>query len=169
MHVRQIKLKLTSSQRQQLNKMFFIAYKIYVICVKKAQKELRLLNRNKKYKYLIHLYGIYKQEINKLENDKNKLNSKKKTDKEQIKLINNKIKESKNKLKEISKELNKITNSYCLNRTNLEKYLIVQSHKYKHILTSTQVQCIADNVASAVDKYLYGNGKSVHIKKYTEL
>lgn len=168
MHVKQVKLKLTSSQRVQLNKMFFIAYKIYVICVKKAQKELRLLNRNKKYKYLIHLYGIYKNEINKLEKIKNKLNSKKKTNKKEIKNLNIKIKESKNKLKEISSKLNTIINSYCLNRTKLEKYLIVQSHKYKHILTSTQIQCIADNVTSAVDKYLYGNGKAVHIKKYTE-
>lgn len=166
MHTRQVKLKLTSSQRQQLNKMFFIAYKIYVICVKKAQKELRLLNRNKRYKYLIYLYGIYKNEINKLEEAKNKLNCKK--DKEQIKLINLKIKNSKNKLKDISNELKTITNKYCLNKTNIEKYLKYEGKKFKHILTSTQVQCIADNVASAVDKYLYGNGKAVHIKKYTE-
>ena len=95
MHVRQVKLKLTNSQKIQLNKMFFIAYKIYVICVKKAQKDLRLLNRNKKYKYLIHLYGIYKNQINELEEIKNKLNSKKKIDKEQIKILNIKLNESK--------------------------------------------------------------------------
>ena len=111
------------------------------------------------------MYGIYKQELNKLEEIKTKLNSKKKINKEQIKILNIKLNQSKNKLKEISKELNTITNSYCLNRTNLEKYLTVQSHKYKQILTSTQVQCIADNVAKSEDKYLYGNGKAVHIKK----
>ena len=86
MHVRQVKLKVTKQQRYNLNKMFYIAYKIYVICVKKAQKELRLLKRNQRYKYLIHLYVIIKQEISKLEEDKSKLTSKKKSDKEQIKL-----------------------------------------------------------------------------------
>ena len=168
MHVRQVKLKVTKQQRYKLNKMFYIAYKIYVICVKKAQKELRLLKRNQRYKYLMHLYGIIKQEINKLEEDKSKLTSKKKSDKEQIKIIETQLKENKNKLKNIKSELNKITNNYCLNRTKLEKYLTVQSHKYKHILTSSEVQRIADNVAKAVNKYLYGNGKAVHIKKYNE-
>ena len=168
MHTKRIKLVLNKEQKNQLNRMFFIAYKIYVVGTKHAQKQLRLFRKNKSYKYLIYLYGIYKNELNELEEAKNKLNSKKKIDKEQIKLINSKINESKNKLKEISNELNKITNSYCLDRTKLEKYLTVQGRKYKHILTSTQVQKIADNIAKAVSKCLYSNGKNIHIKKFNE-
>lgn len=48
MYVEKVKLKLTKQQYYQLNKTFFIAYKIYVICVKYAQKQLRLLYRNKR-------------------------------------------------------------------------------------------------------------------------
>ena len=135
MYVEKVKLKLTKQQYYQLNKTFFIAYKIYVICTKYAQKQLRLLYKNKRYKYLIYLYGKYKQI---------------------------------NEVYPYTNELKEMINLYDLNKTKLEKYLKVQSKKYKHILTSTQVQCIADTVAKAVDKCLYGNGKNIHIKKFND-
>ena len=48
MYVEKVKLKLNKQQYYQLNKTFFIAYKIYVICTKYAQKQLRLLYKNKR-------------------------------------------------------------------------------------------------------------------------
>ena len=133
MYTRQVKLKITKRQKQKLNRMFYIAYKTYIVCVKEAQKELRRLNKNKRYKYLLHLYGIYKK--NKIEFP-------------------------------YKEELEQIIEGYNLNRTNLEKFLKVQGSKYNHILTSTQIQCIADNVASAASKCLYGKGNKIHIKKF---
>ena len=41
MYVEKVKLKLTKQQYYQLNKTFFIAYKVYVICTKYAQKQLK--------------------------------------------------------------------------------------------------------------------------------
>ena len=135
MHSQKIKLVLTKEQRKRINQIFFVAYKVYVVCVKHVQKQLRRLNRNQRYKYLLHLYSKYKEE---------------------------------DKTFPYKDELNSIIESYKIDKNNIEKYLIVQSHKYKHILTSTQVQRIADNVAQAVDAFLYHNGKAVHIKKFAD-
>ena len=64
MHVLRLKLNPNQKQIYFLNKSFFIAYKMYVTLVKYAQKQLRLLSKNKRYTYLKHMYGVYKNELN---------------------------------------------------------------------------------------------------------
>ena len=68
MYVLRLKLNPNYMQRQFLNKSFHIAYKMYVITVKYVQKQLRLLSNNKRFSYLKHMYGVYKNENNKLNN-----------------------------------------------------------------------------------------------------
>ncbi len=54
MHVLRLKLKTNKYQKYLLGRMFYIAYKIYVLTVKYAQKQLRLLKRSNEYKKLIY-------------------------------------------------------------------------------------------------------------------
>ena len=58
--------------------------------------------------------------------------------------------------------------SYNLTRGGLDKFVKIQQHKYKHILTSNQVGKIADFVLVSVEKVLYNTGKTIHIKKYNQ-
>ena len=60
MHTLMLKLKTSKYQKIYLNRMFYIAYKIYVITAKYASKQLRLLKRDKKYKFLLKEYGNLK-------------------------------------------------------------------------------------------------------------
>ena len=136
MHTLRVKLYVNKFNKAFLDKVFFIAYKMYIQTTKYAQKQLRLLSKNKRYKYLKHLYAL---NIN-----------------------------DKNKLKEITKELNEIVSSYNISANDLEKYIKVQQHKYKKYITSHQAQKIAKFISQNVDKVLYGNGKTLHIKKYVE-
>ena len=134
-----LKLKLNPNQKQIyfLNKVFHIAYKMYVMTVKYVQKQLRLLSKNKRYTYLKHMYGIYKNENNKP------------------------------KLKEVSNEMNQIVNELCISANDLEKFIATLQHKYKNYITSHQAQKIARFIYNSVDDFLYGNVKKVKIKKYT--
>ena len=138
MHVLRLKLKANKYQKYLLGRMFYIAYKIYVLTVKYAQKQLRLLKRNNEYKKLIYQYKIYKN------------------------------KEEKTKFNQIKKDLNALIKSYNLTKTGLEKFAAVSQHKYKHILTSHQVQKIANFVYNSVEKVLYSTGKTIHIRKYNQ-
>ena len=132
MYVIRKKIYVTKEQRHEFNEMFFIAYKVYIVCVKYAKKQYKLLKSNKRYSYPLHLYKKYKTE---------------------------------NKEFPYKEELNNLIKEYKLTKTDLEKYLKMQKYS---ILTSTQIQCIADNVSKAVDKCLYSNGKDMHIKKFNE-
>ena len=60
MHTLMLKLKISKYQKMHLNRMFYIAYKMYVLTTKYASKQLRLLKRDKKYKLLLKEYGNLK-------------------------------------------------------------------------------------------------------------
>ena len=143
MHVLRLKLKTNKYQKYLLGRMFYIAYKIYVLTIKYAQKQLRLLKRDSEYKKLIYQYKIYK--------NKSKI-----------------TKEGKEKFKLVKTNLNDLIKSYNLTRGGLDKFVKIQQHKYKHILTSNQVGKIADFVLVSVEKVLYDTGKTIHIKKYNQ-
>ena len=143
MHVLRLKLKTNKYQKYLLGRMFNIAYKIYVLTIKYAQKQLRLLKRDNEYKKLIYQYKIYK--------NKSKI-----------------TKEEKEKFKLVLTNLNDLIKSYNLTRGGLDKFVKIQQHKYKHILTSNQVGKIADFVLVSVEKVLYSTGKTIHIKKYNQ-
>ncbi len=136
MHTLTLKLKCSSSQKKFIAKTFHISYLIYVLTVKEIQKRLRLLSRNKRYKYLKHLYGL-------------NINDKK-------------------KLKIIKDELNKIISSYQISGYDIEKFVSILQKKYKNYITSHQAQKIALFVSTGVKSNLFGNGKKLRIKKFTE-
>ena len=143
MHTLKLKLKPTKYQKYLLNHMFYIAYKMYVLTTKYAQKQLRLLKKNNEYKELIYKYKIYKS--------KTKLTKLERT-----------------KFSRVKNELNELIESYNLTGSGLDKFIKIQQHKYKHILTSQQAQKISDFVLTSVENVLYSKGKTIHIKKYNQ-
>ena len=84
MHTLKLKLKLTKYQYDLLNYIFFIAHKIYVKCVKYAQKQIRKFEDDKKYKHNKYLYIKYKNKLSEYEKllkdlDKKSINKKTKS------------------------------------------------------------------------------------------
>ena len=74
MHTLRVKLYVNKFNRAFLNKVFFVAYKLYVQATKYAQKQLRLLSKNKRYKYLKHLYILNIDDKDKLKEINKELN-----------------------------------------------------------------------------------------------
>lgn len=137
MHVLKIPIILQSGDVELLNKRFMIMTNIHNVIVRHAQKLIRIVRRDKKYKKLLAKYKQCKKE-----------------DKEQR--------------KEFSEQLNKIRESYGLSESGLQSYAKKQQHKYKMHVTSTQVQKEASRVYRGVEKVLFGDGKDLKIKKFSE-
>ncbi len=140
MHTLMLKLKTSKYQKIYLNRMFFITYKIYVITVKYASKQLRLLKRNKEYKKLLKEYKYFKSKTL--------------------------SKEEKELFKLVKSDLNDLIKSYNLTQAGLYKFIKIQQHLHKNIITSLQAQALADNILTSAEKVLYSNGKSIHIKPF---
>lgn len=67
------------------------------------------------------------------------------------------------------KERTALINEYNLNQSGLYAFCKVIGKKYKKYLDSITVQAIADRVLVSVEKYLYKNGKRLHLKKHGDL
>ena len=68
----------------------------------------------------------------------------------------------------VSKQLNAIVASYGLTEYSLHSFVSVQQNKFKKYINSQVAQKIASSVWKGVEKILYGNGKYLHFRKYTE-
>ena len=170
MHTLKLKLKLTKYQYDLLNYIFFIAHKIYVKCVKYAQKQIRKFEDDKKYKHNKYLYIKYKNKLSeyeKLLKDLDKKSINKKTKSKLKKYYNLNTKNLNKRLKDLQAERNKLIEKY-LTKSDLEKFVKLQQHKYKKYLNSHQAQKIINNVWDSVERYLYGNGKAIHIKSFKD-
>ena len=168
MHTLRLKLKLTKYQYNLLNYIFFIAHKIYIKCVKYAQKQIRKFEKDKKYKHNKYLYIKYKNKLSKYEKllkDLDKAN--KKTKRKLKKYYNLNIKDLNKRLKDLQVERNEIISKY-LSKTDLEKFVKLQQHKFKKYLNSNQAQKIVNNIWNSVESYLYKNGKAIHIKSFKD-
>lgn len=68
----------------------------------------------------------------------------------------------------VSEQLNAIVASYGLTEYSLHSFVAVQQNKFKKYINSQVAQKIASSVWKGVEKVLYGNGKYLHFRKYTE-
>lgn len=69
---------------------------------------------------------------------------------------------SKTEKNAINKKLSDIRMEYGLSMYQLEGYIKLQQHRYHKHIDSMTAQKIADSVWLAVEKYLFGNGRTVH-------
>lgn len=172
MHTLRLKLRPTKYQKYVLNYIFSLYFRIYVLIVKYAQKQIRLLNRDKEYKRLKHLYKILKEQENVLNREKSKLSDKDckiKNKKKQISIINKKLKSIKKDLNKIKSEFNNLYCKYNLTKSEFESATKCFRYKYSDVIYSTWSQKLSDFVYVGIEKYLYGNGKTLHIKKFNEV
>lgn len=83
---------------------------------------------------------------------------------------------SKKRLTESEKERKKAVGRFLkqmridagLSEFGLQKWIKPCGGRYKHMLSSTQVQKEMSNVAKGISKYFYGNGKTIHFKKFED-
>lgn len=70
--------------------------------------------------------------------------------------------------KAVSEQLKAIVASYGLTEYSLHSFVKIQQNHFKQYINSQVAQQIASSVWKGVEKVLYGNGKYLHFRKYTE-
>jgi hypothetical protein len=106
--------------------------------VKHCRKQLKKLYNDKEYQDLLKEYAELKSSVSKSEKCR------------------------------LATKLSDIRKSYGLSESQLQAFAKVQQHKYKKYIGSAVAQKIASEVWKSVEKYIFGNGKSVHFKKYID-
>lgn len=69
----------------------------------------------------------------------------------------------------INKELAALRKEYGLTQFQFRLWVQPLQHRYTKRIDSRTAQCIADDIWSAVDKYMFGIGKKLHIPKYDDI
>ena len=70
--------------------------------------------------------------------------------------------------KAVSEQLKALVAAYGLTEYSLHSFVKVQQKKHKKYINSLVAQKIASSVWKGVEKVLYGNGKLLRFRKYTE-
>ena len=119
-----IPIDTDKSAEAHFNKCFFYAWKSSNLMVCCAQQRMNALNSDRAYRNAREEYG-------------RRFSGKKTEDLS---------KAQKRRKKELSALMQEKQKSYGLSKTDFEKYLSVQQHRYSAWLTSHQMQAIADQV-----------------------
>ena len=135
----QFPLKVELYQRDVLNKRFEIGRKIYNSLVTVTQKRYKEMIKTKSYRNI-------KEELKLIYQSKDKNNLKRK--------------------KELCKQLNEMYKQYNLNEYSFHSDVKCMQHHFKDNIDCFTAQKIATNLWKAYDKLLFGNGNSIHYKRY---
>jgi len=138
----QFPLRTELYQEDILNKRFEIGRKIYNSLVTVTQKRYNEMIKTK-------LYRNIKEELKLIYQSKDKIKSKRKT--------------------ELCKQLNEMYKKYKLNEYSFHSDVKQMQHHFKNNIDSFTAQKIATNLWKAYDKLLFGNGNSIHYKRYDTL
>ena len=144
MHTLTLLINTTKYDEQVISKRFNIYARLHNIAIKHVKKLITRLERNNDYKTYLTEYKqlLQRSKLNQLE---------------------------KQRKAELNKLLNNIRSDIGLTKANLYVYMKVVGKKYKANLSSQQVQSIANRVFISVEKYLFGNGKHIHYKKFYDI
>ncbi len=126
-------------QEDILEKRFEIGRKMYNAVLSKVYKRYKCMVETKKYRQL-------KQQIKEFYNS---------TDKQNKKLLN-----------KVYKQLNEMHKEYRLNEYSLHADIQEMQHHFSENIDSFTAQKIATRVWSAFEDLLFGDGDTVHFKKY---
>jgi hypothetical protein len=135
----QFPLRTEIYQEDILNKRFEIGRKIYNSLVTVTQKRYKEMIKTK-------LYRNIKEELKSIYQSKDKINLKRKT--------------------ELCKQLNEMYKQYKLNEYSFHSDVKNMQKHFKDNIDSFTAQKIATNLWKAYDKLLFGNGNSIHYKRY---
>lgn len=142
MHTVRLLLKAGKHDKQIMEKRFRAAHHIHNVVVKHARKCLRKLSYDKEYKALKAEYSI--------------LLKKDKLSRDDISYK-----------KKLSQKMNKILRLYGLSEYSFHSYIKVSAKQFRRCLSSQQIQKEATRVWRGVDNILFGNGKELHFKKFS--
>ena len=133
-----MELKLLSSKQDEgvLDLCFKYAWRIKVQLVKHARRQIQKLRED------IHCRGLLAERAA-LKTAKDRFAAKRRT--------------------AIDHELNDIRMSYGLTKYQFKLWVQPLQHRYGRYIDSRTAQCIADDIWTAVDKYIFGDGKRLHI------
>lgn len=180
MHTLRLLLATTAYDEAFIGKVYDSIADVHNAVVRHAKKLLRMMNRNKRYRYARKHYGMANEAITKaetavsdLKKELESLNGTKERDRkreicDRIMAKKAEITFLKPEMKRFSGEMNEVRKSLCLTKNDLERYASYFTKKYKGVLNSQQIQVEADRVWAGVERVLFGNGKDVHFKKYRD-
>lgn len=144
MHALTLLINTTKYQEQQINRRFNAYARLYNILVKHVRKLITRLERNDEYNQCLAEYKqlLQKQRLSKTEQKRKS---------------------------ELSKKMNGIRTNIGLTKAHLYAYLKIIGKKYKGLLSSQQVQSIGNRVFKSIEKYLFGSGRRISFKKFTDV
>ena len=143
MHTVQLSLKTTAYDRQIMEKRFHAVSHIHNVLVKHARKCIVRLNHDKEYLADRERYFALLK--------KDRLSASDKALKKQL-----------------SHALSAYVREHGLSEYSFQSYIKVCAAGFCKCLSSQQVQKEATRVWKGVEKVLYGNGKDIHYKKYSD-
>ena len=135
----QFPLRTEIYQEDILNKRFEIGRKIYNSLVTVTQKRYKEMVKTK-------IYRNIKEELKLIYQSKDKINLKRKT--------------------KLCKKLNEMYKQYKLNEYSFHSDVKNMQKHFKDNIDSFTAQKIATNLWKSYDKLLFGNGNSIHYKRY---
>ena len=135
MHTIRFRLRLSHEQQRIANERFYMMWRVHNVIAKHARHLVHSLEHDRQWKAARRGYSTAKA------NGDVTLAAR------------------------YGKEMNNIRSNIGLTKSGLESYAKVQYKKYKKHLSSQQVQKEADRIYAAVEDYLFGDGKAIHIKK----
>lgn len=143
MHTVRLLLDTTSYDEHIIDRRFHAISHIHNVLVKHAMRLLKKLSFDIEYQALRQQYGTFlkKSELTK--------------DNETIK-------------KQTSVKMREILNAYGLSEFAFQSYIKVSASQFRKLLSSQQVQKEATRVWKGVAEVLYGNGKEIGFKKFSQ-
>ncbi|MGN0240544.1 MAG: hypothetical protein ACI4CS_02560 [Candidatus Weimeria sp.] len=147
MHVVCLRLHTSDHEGYLIDRSFHALSHIHNVLVKHVRKLIIRLEHDKGYQALRTEYSDF---LKKHKNDK-KLS-----------------KADASYKKDLSDRMKIIRQDIGLSEYSLQSYIKVCAKQYNRLLSSQQVQKEATRIWQSVEKYLFGNGKAVHFKKYQD-
>jgi hypothetical protein len=174
-------LKSNKQQNLILHKRFQKGWNIKKQLVKFAQNSLNAYKNDGKYKKNAPLYHEhntlakkYETRVKKLKKDLEKITGRSKEAtvkraeiRKELEYETNLFNEHEEKRVFHGNELNKLQAKYKLSEVDFHKYVKKMQHKYSKDIDSYSAQVLASNVWKGVKDVLYGDGKFVHIPKFS--
>ena len=151
MHVLELGLEISPSMTETADKRFFHIWRIHNQLVKFATKQINKLERDRMY---VEAKKGYRDAS--IEAAEGHLPADKKEE-----LL-------KKKRAPFIKTMKERVSYFRLTKTDLESYAKVMRKSVSNFISSQQGQAEADRVYSAVEAYLYRNGKQIHFKRLAD-
>ena len=151
MHTITFLLKTVPDTAMELEKRIQILWRMHNALVKHAQHRINRMRNSREYRDTLKEYQEIASSL------------------KQKKLSASDRKSLSAKKEELSKKLSGIRVQNGLSQAELEKYIAVMQHRYRHLISSQQAQKEAVRVWHGVEKVLFGNGKHLRFKKLRDM